>query len=234
MTSLDSSLDLGFIKNVDVIQRFLDLTEKTVLDSGCGNLTFSRILAELGAQVIAIDPDQVQAEINRQTELPSSIEFIESGAEKIPLPNRSLDGVFFSYSLHHIPKSIYPAVFKEVRRVLKPDGFLYILEPTDCPWNQVMKLFHDEDQERADAQAAILELAAPHFESARVVTYHDIKQYDSFDDFAAQFASKSFNALYSEADVRAPVVEQAFEELSGPDYSFESPKKVVLLQNLKP
>lgn len=224
--------DLGFAKNIDVLRRQIDLTGKRVVDAGCGSMTFSKILTELGARVLAIDPDSVQAEKNRQTPV-THIEFVETGADKIPAEDQSIDGVFFSYSLHHIPASIYPVVFAEVVRVLKNDGCLYVLEPTDCPLNQIMRLFHDEDREREAAQDGIERLAVPCFATVERFTYHDFRQYESFEDFVTTFSSKSFNSLYTESDVRSPEVESAFLKMGAPDFRFASPKKVTFLQGPK-
>lgn len=220
---------LGYAKNKDVLSQLVNLHCKKVVDAGCGSLTFSKILAELGADVLAIDPDKIQAEKNRHEQLSERIQFNEAGADSIPADDGSMDGIFFSYSLHHVPKEIYTEVFDEVLRVLKPDGFLYVLEPTDCPLNQVMKLFHDEEQVRADAQAAIKQLAEPNFRNSRTVTYFDYRKFESFEDFADNFSNKSFNSLYTEQDVRNERVEEAFLRLGGPDFRFQSPKKVVFL-----
>ena len=224
--------DLGFVKNIDVLKQLVDIRNKRVVDAGCGNLTFSKILVELGAHVLAIDPDPVQAEKNREAKI-DRLKFVETGADRIPVDDKTMDGVFFSYSLHHVPAEIYPAVFDEVNRILKDDGFLYVLEPTDCPLNQVMRLFHDEDLEREAAQQAIEKIAVPQFSEVKIVTYHDFRKYESFDDFATTFAGKSFNSLYSEADVRTPQVEAEFNRLGGPGFEFASPKKVVLMEGLR-
>ncbi len=225
--------DLGQQTNVDVIKKFVSLEGKQVIDVGCGSLTFSKHLASLGADVLAVDPDPTQAKINRAAPPFPKIEFQESGGDQLPASNATVDGVFFAYSLHHVPKSLYPAVFDEVVRVLKPSGFLYVIEPVDCPWNQVMKLFYDEDQQRADAQQALIDLAAPRFKHSNAVTYHGYSEYDSFEHFADRFSKQSFNSIYSESDVRKPEVQKAFEKLGGPEHRFESPKKVVYLQDLK-
>ena len=214
--------DLGFTTNVDVITQFVSLAGRFVVDAGCGSMTWTRHLSDLGARVLAVDPDPVQAELNRVTEAIPSVEFVETGSDQIPLESGIVDGVFFSYSLHHIPVELYPRVFKEVLRVLKPDGFLYAIEPTDCPINDVMKLFHNEDRDRAAAWSALEQLAASSFQSKQVVQYHSFSQYDSFDDFATQFGSRTFNSIYTEADVRTPQVEAMFERLGQPDFRFKS------------
>ncbi len=225
--------DLGCTTNAKVIQHFVSLGGKFVIDAGCGDMAFTRQLTNLGARVWAIDPDPVQAELNRAAEPILNIDFIEAGAERLSVPARSVDGIFFAYSLHHIPASLYPEVFGEVQRILKPDGFMIVIEPTDCPLNDVMNLFHNEDKERAAAQKALRELAVPAFQSAEEVTYHSFSQYDSFDQFADEFSNKSFNKLYSDEDVRQPAVREAFERIGAPDYRFKSQKRTICLKGLK-
>lgn len=222
--------DLGLTTNLDVIKRLVSIDHKFVVDAGCGGMTFTRLLAEHADRVLALDPDPVQAEKNRAADLAGHIEFTETGADRIPVPGSTVDGVFFAYSLHHIPAEIYPEVFAEVVRVLKTDGFLYVIEPIGCPLNDVMRLFHDEDSERAAAWQALEQLAIPAFGSAETRTYHGISEYDSFEQFAEHFGSRPFNTLYSEADVRRPEVQSAFERLGGPQHRFKSPKNVMCLR----
>ena len=225
--------NLGRAKNVEVIKRFVNLSGKTVVDIGCGSMKFTRILTELGASVLAIDPDPIQAEKNRDTTGIDDIKFVESSADSIPAEDNSVDGCFFSYSLHHVPASIYPQAFAEVKRVLKQDGFLYVIEPTHCPLNEVLQLFHDEEVERAAAQNAILTIAAPYFLDIQQVQYHDIRKFDGFEGFASHYSSLSFNSHYSEADVRRGEVRELFERHGKPDYEFSSPKRVAFLKGIK-
>lgn len=226
--------DLGRITNAEVIQQFVSIAGQKIADLGCGSMTFTKQLVDLGASVVAIDPDPVQAEKNRQDQqvLAGEIQFAESGAENLPVDDDSLDGVFFSYSLHHIPARLYTDVFAEVSRVLHSDGFLYVIEPVDCPLNQVMKLFHNEDLERAAAQQALQNLAKPKFSFCTEVSYHGYSQYDSFEQFADHFGNRSFNSNYSEEDVRNDKVRSAFEKLGGSDHRFQSPKMAMFLQGL--
>ncbi len=224
--------DLGFKLNADVIARFISLPGKSVIDIGCGNMDFSRQMVEQRARVLAIDPDPVQAASNRAATMMPGLEFCETGADQLPVADESVEGVFFSYSLHHVPRAIYPQVFAEVRRVLRPTGFLYVIEPVDCPLNQVMRMFHDEEVARAAAWEALQVLAVPNFQTCEVVRYHSVTQYSTFEEFARHYASRSFNAGYSEADVRRASVRQAFERFAPRDGKFESPKNVMYLQGL--
>ena len=226
-------IELGFSSNVEVLQQLVDLKDKCVIDAGCGSMIFTRILTELGARVLAIDPDPVQAELNRNGESIRNVEFHECGAEKLPASDRSVDGVFFSYSLHHVPSELYSQVFAEVFRVLKPGGFLYVIEPIDCPLNQVMKLFHNEDHERGLAQEILQKVAKPAFQECKFVRYHGVTKYDSFEHYAEQFSSKSFNS-YQPEEVWREEVRAAFEKHGAPSYEFESHRMVAFFQGLKP
>ncbi len=225
--------DLGCKTNIEVINQFVALRGKYVIDAGCGDMTFTRPLVENGAHVLAIDPDPVQARLNRESAPIANLEFMETGAEHLPVNDKTVDGIFFAYSLHHVPAETYPRVIAEIQRVLKPDGFLYVIEPMDCPWNQVMKLFHDEDIVRAAAQTALRDLAMPVFQSSQQFEYHNWSRYDSWEAFVAHFTSRSFNTTYTTADVWHTQVREAFEKLGGTEHRFQSPKQVMFLQGPK-
>ncbi len=230
---IDDLEDLGNAKNIEVMQRFVDLAGKRVLDIGCGGLAFSKLMAETGARVLAIDPDSVQAEKNRALDPIPNIEFVESGAEKLPAEDHSCDGVTLAYSLHHVPEAAYPEMFKEISRVLKPGGFLYVIEPTDCDGNEVLKHFHDETEVRKTAWDALHRLGVPLFDSCEAVTYYSITQFESWEAYVDRYASKSFNTGYSEADVRAPIVQETYERLAGPENQLMARKYAVALLGLK-
>ena len=227
--------DHGRSESVDVIRSLLSLGEKNVIDAGCGGLGFTRKLVGLGARVLGVDPDPIQSELNRQllSEQPvPGLEFVESSAEQLPADDGSVDGVFFVFSLHHIPESIYESVFNEVLRVLSSDGFVMVIEPKSCPLFDIMRLFHDEDEELAAAQRVLREEVVPLFETSQLVTYHGVRKYESFEQFADASTSKSFNPHYTPADVRREEVREAFEK-HAPDYRFQMPKHAMLLRGKK-
>lgn len=113
MTTKNRITDLGQKANIDVILSLVEIKGKRVVDAGCGALPIAKMLADHGANVLAIDPDPVQAEKNRTAPAIDNIEFVETGAEKIPAQNDSIDGVFFGYSLHHVPAELYPRMFED-------------------------------------------------------------------------------------------------------------------------
>ncbi len=226
------SQDFGVCTDLDAIDRCLTVSDKFLIDAGCGNMHLSKALAERGAHVLAIDPDEAQAKENQAADIVANVGFAETGADQIPVENQSIDGMLFSYSLHHIPADLYEAVFAEALRILKPDGFMYIIEPVASgELNDVVRLFHDEAEVRADAQTAINKLGVPRFAECEVVEYRIPVSYDSWEHFANRYVGKTFNNNYTEADVRSEHVRKKFLEVGeARQFKFESPMRVTWLR----
>ena len=71
---------------------------------------------------------------------------------KVMFPDASIDVVALMKSLHHVPISQMETAFAELARVLRPSGKVYICEPEyDGPFNDILRLFHDEAIVLADA-----------------------------------------------------------------------------------
>ena len=225
---------LGIDKNVEVLRRQIKLAGKQVVDIGCGNMTFSKLLAGEGASVLAIDPDSRQAGLNREflAGVDNGIRFTEAGAEAIPTTDDSQDGVFFAYSLHHIDANQHEAAFEEVNRVLRDDGFVYVIEPIGGPLNDVMKLFHNEEVERA---AAWLSLASwsKQFDQISAFEYHSIVEFENWDAFVNSYGNRSFNPSYTREDVCRDEVHEAFEAhatRTETGFQFPSSKRAVCMK----
>lgn len=228
--------DLGIARDIDVIDQVLDVKNKFLVDAGCGDLGLSRALAKRGAKVLGIDPDPIQAEKNLQADVIPNVGFAHTGAQSIPVENSSVDGVLFPYSLHHVPADMYQSVFCELSRILKPDGFIYVMEPVASgKLNEVMRIFHDEKEVRETAQLALDQIAIPLFENVSVFTYCVPVQYESWDDFKARYMSASYNtANYTPEQVGAEAVKARFLSLGeASEFLFESPMKVTFLRGLK-
>lgn len=224
--------NFGICTDLEAIDKCLNVSEQFLIDAGCGNMHLSKSLAERGAHVLAIDPDPLQAKKNQAAETIANVGFAETGADQLPVENHSVDGIVFPYSLHHVPSNLYGAVFSEALRVLKPDGFLYIIEPVASgDLNEVMRLFHDEATVRAEAQTAIETFAAPNFSQIDVIEYSSQVGYDSWESYAKRYANKSYNTNYTEADVIANHVQKKFMEVGEhKQFQFESPMRVTWLR----
>jgi SAM-dependent methyltransferase len=90
-----------------------------VLDLGAGTGKLTATLVELGAEVIAVEPDPAMlAELRRA--LPS-VRALPGSAEAVPLPDASVDAVLAGNAMHWFDMN---AAGPELARVLEPDGVL--------------------------------------------------------------------------------------------------------------
>jgi ubiquinone/menaquinone biosynthesis C-methylase UbiE len=221
--------DLGRLSHFDALLSAVGpVAGLAIADIGCGEGTLGRELAALGAFVTGFDPFMAPAA--RLALGTGSWQLVRAAAETLPTPDASFDLALFVFSLHHVPQQQLASALAEVRRVLRPDGRLYVAEPVaEGPHQDIVELFHDETAVRAAATAALARHAAPHFGYQRVLSYVDVRHYDSFDAFAARMiANIRFNG-YSEEAVLAPAVRGRFAETAARcGGSFDQPVRVHL------
>lgn len=204
--------DWGFQSDLSVIDGMIDVRNRFIVDAGCGAGELCFALAERGARVLGIEPDPQQSAKNDKTATVANVGFARAGAAEIPVEPGSVDGVIFASSLHHVPQAHYVFVFEELMRILRSDGFLYVIEPVANGSSQyVIAPFHDETSVRLAAYRALVELAAPRFQEMREV-YYDLKYiYRDFDEFASQYSSLSYNR-YATESVYSDEVKNRFEQ----------------------
>ena len=90
-----------------------------VADVGAGTGKLTRAVLALGADVVAIDPDTAMLEQLR-VGLPE-VRTVEGTAERLPLPDASVDAVVLGQAWHWVDPDAGSA---EVGRVLRPGGVL--------------------------------------------------------------------------------------------------------------
>jgi len=95
---------------------------KDVLDVGCGEGRFCRMLAARGARTTGIDPTATLIQTARARQ-PGGI-FHEAVAEALPLVEASMDLVVSYVALVDIPD--YRAAIREMVRVLRPGGRMVV------------------------------------------------------------------------------------------------------------
>ncbi len=84
---------------VKKIVELLDLPEGSIIaDIGAGTGNYSNVLAELGYQVIAIEPSEV---MRRQAKPHKKVRWIEGTSESIPIKDNSVNGIIAILSVHH-------------------------------------------------------------------------------------------------------------------------------------
>ena len=90
-----------------------------VIDIGAGTGKLTAILAGLGADVTAVEPDpQMLAELRR---VMPEVRSVPGSAEQIPLPDASVDAVLAGQAMHWFDMV---RALPEISRVLRPGGVL--------------------------------------------------------------------------------------------------------------
>jgi SAM-dependent methyltransferase len=113
-------------KIVAVLTHFLgrpDLSGLTVLDLGCSTGFISHELHRAGARVTGVDIDEPGLARARDR-FGGQIPFVCADGEALPWPDRSVDAVVFNHIYEHVVDP--DAVMAEIRRVLRPDGVVYL------------------------------------------------------------------------------------------------------------
>ena len=194
LEELDLPNDLGRARDIDVIDRLISVAGLDIVDVGTFNGGLAKALAKRGATVLGLEPDPVQAEKNKTAEMPEGVTLIEGRAEAMPCEDGSVDGVFFSKSLHHGPAEAMDMALRETARVLKPDGFAYFLEPDiRSPFSQMIKPVHDETVVRAQALAALSRTADRLFDDVDEYWYTITNVYPDFETFRQRLLGNTFN-----------------------------------------
>jgi SAM-dependent methyltransferase len=104
-----------------------------MLDYGCGAGDLMRVAAELGARAAFTGCDVSSGmldEVGKRWPAslgPAPAVAAQDGA-KTPFAERQFDVVTISAVLHHVPVEERQAVYRELGRVLKPGGRLYVFE----------------------------------------------------------------------------------------------------------
>jgi ubiquinone/menaquinone biosynthesis C-methylase UbiE len=95
-----------------------------VVEVGCGSGKLTRVLADCGLSVVAVDPGGQLVEIARRRVGDAPVRFHVARFEDIELPARSFDAVFSAIAFHWID----PAVgWAKVASLLRPGGLLALI-----------------------------------------------------------------------------------------------------------
>ena len=100
-----------------------DLSGRTVLDLGCSLGFFVEAALHHGAVSVGVDIDVPGLVAARAARDPRAT-FLCADGEALPLPDESVDVVVFNHIYEHVVDA--DLVMAEIRRVLRPDGVLYL------------------------------------------------------------------------------------------------------------
>jgi len=219
---------------LDLMRDLLPLAGARVVDIGCGAAAMSRrLLAEAGARSVAgLEVDAGQHAKNLAAAATPGLAFHLASADAIPFPDASFEVALMLKSLHHVPVERMDAALDEIARVLSPGGWLYVSEPVFAgDFNEVMRVFHDEERVRAAARAALgraagrgrLQPAGEHLFDAPIA-------FRDFEDFLDRMVRVTHTDLEL-AGARLEEVRRRLEAHLGPGGArFERPMRVNLMR----
>lgn len=115
-------------------QRYLSVAKlvkgKVVLDAASGEGYGSHILAQSAKKVIGLDIDE--GAINRSKEKykkQSNLSYVQGSIAELPIEDHSLDVVVSFETIEHVPEELQQMYLKEIKRTLRPEGFLIMSTP---------------------------------------------------------------------------------------------------------
>jgi len=218
----------------DVYNALLQLDGKNILELGCGRAEITRAIATEGQHrhITALEVDEIQHVKHLSIDDLANVEFIKAGAEDIPCPDNSFDIVFMFKSLHHVPLDLMAQALLEIRRVLKPGGLAYISEPVFAgDFNDLLKLFHNEEKVRLAAFAAISQAVDSGLLVLQQQYFFNTPMF--FTDFA-DFEQKILNVTHTEHrlsdDLYATVKQQFESHMDADGVRFSMPIRIDLLR----
>jgi len=120
----------------EVVQE-INATGKSVLDVATGTGSLALELSHTAKKVVGIDLSSKMLEVAKRKKGGDNLSFLQMDASQMIFDDEEFDVVTISLGLHDMPIDIRSAVLKEVQRVLKKDGKLYIFEH-DLPKNELL------------------------------------------------------------------------------------------------
>ena len=222
---------------LELLRSLVDLDQCThIIELGCGAAQLSRsLLARFPAcNVSALEVDERQHAKNL-AKPQAGLHFLQAGAQAIPFGAEQFNLALMLKSLHHIPLDLMDQALGEVWRVLKPGGLLYVLEPVFAgTLNEILRLFHDEEQVRAAALNALNRaVASGAWQQEAEVSFDMPVQYRDFADFEQRLIGVTYLDHRLDASTLA-AVRTRFEQHMGPSGAyFERPTRVNLLRKLQ-
>ena len=216
------------------LQSLVSLDGATLLELGCGKAEFTRkLLAKSSVgSIVALEVDRVQHRLNLESPQDPHLIFGYGGAESIPYDDATFDGVLMMKSLHHVPVASMDAAFAELRRVLRPGAWAYISEPVFAgPLNEIIRLFHDEEVVRTEAQAAIRRaVGAGVLLEDGEYEFDMPTRYADFDDFVAKHIDVTHSEKNYTPEIAAEVRRLFETHMTPAGANFMKPMRVSFLR----
>ncbi len=142
----------GLLDNEQILKALNIRPGQTILDAGCGNgymsKQFSNEVTQSG-KVYALDPDQYFIKVLQNETQETNIETIVADITGPTQLNRSsVDHIYVSTVIHAFSQQQIQGFIQEVKRLLKPDGTLAIveIEKKETPFGPPLQLRYSPEE----------------------------------------------------------------------------------------
>jgi SAM-dependent methyltransferase len=95
-----------------------------VLDLGCGPAPVGSYLMARGIAVVGVDLSAGMLAIARRRE--RGLALVEADMRRLPFPQGSFGAAVVYYAIQHLPRGYLTPALAEIRRILRPGGFLLL------------------------------------------------------------------------------------------------------------
>ena len=220
----------------EIYENVLTLDNKHLLELGCGKAYLTRkiVTAGTGRSMVATEVDKIQYQKNLQIDDLPSVKFVLAGGEAIPEDDKTFDVVFMFKSLHHVPLESVDNTLKEIHRVLKPGGLAYISEPVfDGDFNEVIRLFHDEEIVRKAAFNALKKsVDTGLFSLKEEIFFNAPRHYENFEDFENRLIKVTHTDHQLPDELLQKVRDKFNQHMTDNGADFLTPGRIDLLQKV--
>lgn len=123
----DTAKSLNLQKRLSLIQRFVNLQGKKILDCGCGRGQYVLAFIKLGADAWGCEYEESKVVEYKKLNPQYAKRVAKGDIQNIKYNDNSFDIVFVNEVLEHVPSD--EVALREISRILKPKGFLFIFSP---------------------------------------------------------------------------------------------------------
>lgn len=108
-----------------------EIRNKTIIDLGCGNGRVTKYLADVFRMVIGVDGSETMIMKSKERIKSKNVSWLLNKGGNIALPDSSIDIIYSYVVFHHCKEDTILKHFKEVERILKPDGYFVFQLPIE-------------------------------------------------------------------------------------------------------
>ena len=168
---------------IKIIKPYFNPKDSKLLEIGCGNGRFGKILGDLFLEYDGIDPFKLAIKEAIKENKHKNVIYKVGKAEQVPI-KKKFDIIFYSFSFHFIKN--FEKAFLEANRLLRPNGIIFILEPSQTPYNWKSGLLNkdsclfSEDSFRRKVGDLVKAERAINKNDLFKIIFHEVKKHDIY------------------------------------------------------